>query len=226
MSPVKTGFLVTSIFHGGILLAVFFNMSVNVFSESSAQVFPVTLDMFISQIEERQDVVSEVMEHKVPAEVKPRDIPESIPEKNKITTKKKLEKIKKNSQLISKPLIVKPVMQQIAQVLKPIKSEKDIDRINLIESQYAAALNRAIEARKYYPSRAKRMAHEGSVVVGFDINSEGDINNIRVVRSSSIRILDKAAVNAIVKIGRFEPIPSILDRDWWNFEITLKYYLL
>lgn len=231
MTPHQTGLLVSGIFHLGLLLAVFFNVAFTMPVQSSDRQLPVSLDMFATRPGPGPEPVPEVVtrdsgaaEH-VPEAVEAEPAPgENIPEES-------AEK--------SEPA-PEPVAEPIPESgLGPRQSEHRVDTevmatvpdvnttyVRLLERQYTDALKQAIEARKFYPARARRRAHEGAVIVGFRVGREGDINNIRVVRSSSVRILDRAAINAVHSVGRFQPIPADIEREWWEFEIALTYQLL
>ena len=56
-----------------------------------------------------------------------------------------------------------------------------------------------------YPSRALREGKEGVTRITWDINTEGRVENCRVVSSSGTPELDEAACRAITRRGRYKP---------------------
>jgi len=58
-----------------------------------------------------------------------------------------------------------------------------------------------------YPKRARRMGWEGTVVLDFLVDANGNVYDIRVVRSSGYPDLDQAAINAL-KQWKFAPKPG------------------
>lgn len=71
--------------------------------------------------------------------------------------------------------------------------------------------------RLFFPS--------GEVVVGFTVKSDRQIIDIALVESSEYNPLDRAALKAVEKVGRLEPIPTLLDREQWVFQVPLQYRL-
>lgn len=94
------------------------------------------------------------------------------------------------------------------------------------EAAYRAALRRAIEAYKFYPRRERQLRREGSVLISFTIDRQGNISGVDIARSSGSRGIDNAAVQALVRLGRFEPIPPEIMRERWEMEIPLEYSIL
>jgi protein TonB len=54
----------------------------------------------------------------------------------------------------------------------------------------------------YYPAQAVRRGWQGTVQLGFEIDTGGRINNIYVAQSSGHTLLDRAAVAALGKLGQ------------------------
>ncbi len=73
-----------------------------------------------------------------------------------------------------------------------------------------------------YPARAKRMGWEGIVVLSFSVDENGNVFNIRVVRSSGYPVLDRAAVNAL-KQWKFAPKPGVPEEKG---RLTVRFTLM
>ncbi len=76
-------------------------------------------------------------------------------------------------------------------------------------NSYKASLRAAIGrvANRLYPRSAQRMRKQGTVRVRFNLARNGRISAATVVSSSGHRILDKAAVKALKKLGKYKPPP-------------------
>ena len=98
--------------------------------------------------------------------------------------------------------------------------------IKSLEAEYMAALRSAIEEKKHYPKRARRLKREGDVIINFVINRNGQIKNVRIRHSSGTQLLDKAAIDAIKRVGQFKPIPAEIPRNSWALELPIRYALM
>lgn len=110
---------------------------------------------------------------------------------------------------------VQPVSMQSAAV-DPHGAERD----------YKRALEAEIARNKRYPRMARRLGQEGTVEVGFVILRDGQLSDVRVVKGSGHAPLDRAAVDTLERLGRFQPIPPELGRESWNLVVPMSYDLL
>lgn len=69
----------------------------------------------------------------------------------------------------------------------------------------------AIERAKIYPVLARKRKQEGTVVTGFSINSNGLPENIRIIKSSGINILDSAARDTIIRAAPFPIVKGSIE---------------
>ncbi len=67
-------------------------------------------------------------------------------------------------------------------------------------------IRKAIERSKTYPLAARRRGAEGVVHVGFSITPEGKPHQVRIVRSSGSRLLDRATIETV---KRASPYPYV-----------------
>jgi protein TonB len=91
--------------------------------------------------------------------------------------------------------------------------------------RYLAALQRAIARHRYYPLEARRRQLEGAATVYFVLLADGRIRDIRITESSGSKLLDKAAVETLTRLGAFEPIPSALGRSEWALRVPIHFSL-
>jgi periplasmic protein TonB len=81
-----------------------------------------------------------------------------------------------------------------------------------------ARLRDAIQARIVYPDEAVRRGLEGEVLLRIRIEKGGNPGEVRVARSSGVRILDEAARRGVVRAA---PLPSA---PGW-FEVPVRFSL-
>lgn len=229
MTPHRAGLLVSTIFHLAVVVPVFFTLGLDEQKPAAEQNRSLSLHMFAPQSEpaapiEQAPLVTadDSAEQPVKVDDVTRLVKDIIPETTRVKHLPSPVTPVEAAPLASKPQPPQPdtdvetaVADQAAETFS----------IQLLEQQYADALKQAIEARKFYPSRARRRAREGDVVVAFTVSRAGDIAGVHVVRSSRVRSLDRAAVMAVNRVGSFEPFPVDINREHWRFEIALSYHL-
>jgi len=94
-----------------------------------------------------------------------------------------------------------------------------------LQKRYLEGLRRAIERHKFYPRKARRRGHEGQALVAFVLQADGRITGVEVRRSSGSDLLDRAAVEALEKLARYQPIPEALQRHRWALRVPINFAL-
>ena len=94
-----------------------------------------------------------------------------------------------------------------------------------LERQYEQGIRQRIEQKKLYPRLAKRMRKQGVVRIAFTINRNGSFSKLRIVQSSGVKSLDKAALQAVKKVGRFPAIPAGIRKSVLSYIIPISYRL-
>jgi len=92
-----------------------------------------------------------------------------------------------------------------------------------VEKNYLASLRAAISDYKYYPIRARRMGKQGNVWVAFFIYRDGRIDQVTIRESSGEPLLDRAARQSVLKLGRYQSFPASLDADFLSVTVTMSY---
>ncbi|MBW1992092.1 MAG: energy transducer TonB [Deltaproteobacteria bacterium] len=90
---------------------------------------------------------------------------------------------------------------------------------------YLSQIRFLLEQNKYYPRQARRLHQEGVAVLQFTLNSAGQVQGVRVSRSSGHKLLDQAALKTLSRVGRFPSFPPALNRKQLTVEIPLDYRL-
>ena len=93
------------------------------------------------------------------------------------------------------------------------------------EGAYLAELQRAIKRQQRYPDAARHRGAAGTTTLTFVLQADGRIDRVQVARSAGDTELDQAAVEAINRLGRFKPIPSVIGRDSWTLRIPIRFDL-
>ena len=76
-----------------------------------------------------------------------------------------------------------------------------------------------------YPVRARKRGWQGEVMVAFNINNHGQLNNVRLAKSSGYLLLDRSAVTAISKLNKIT-LPNILgELQAMDLQLPVRYEL-
>ncbi len=144
------------------------------------------------------------------AEVK--EIPKIVPPDVNITKPKKVE-IKKIEPVVEIAVIPEPTVVEVL----------TFEEENKIEN-YKAYLEETIRLNKKYPTKARRMRHQGIVKIRFIIDKNGKILESEIVRSSGFSTLDKATIALFKRIDDFDDPPEALETPY-EFTVPLVYKL-
>jgi TonB family protein len=75
----------------------------------------------------------------------------------------------------------------------------------------SGVIRRAIQRALIYPAAARRRGIEGTVVAEFRINGEGLPQGVRITKSSGHGLLDKAAIETIVRAAPLPPVEEKIE---------------
>ena len=122
---------------------------------------------------------------------------------------------------VAEPVVEAPPAPPV--VKEPPKPSAD--SIKMVTRTYLRSLKKQLEQIKDYPATAKRLKQEGTVRVRFTILADGKIEQIEVSESSRYSSLDNSALEAVANMGKFQPIPKLLEKERWRIEIPIQYKL-
>ncbi len=94
-----------------------------------------------------------------------------------------------------------------------------------LRSAYLARLRAAIARHQVYPRQARRRGEQGRVVLALLIDQDGAFRELRVRRSSGSPRLDRAALQALRRMGRADPLPPGLGQRQWAISVPLVFRL-
>lgn len=76
-----------------------------------------------------------------------------------------------------------------------------------------------------YPPLARARGWEGTVLVGFRLAADGQLEAIHVARSSGYDILDASAIDSLGKVGRIDDVAAITVAYAQQLELAVMYRL-
>jgi len=139
--------------------------------------------------------------------------------KNKVTIPSlKDEKIEKNENKEKEE-------SEQEQYLAPLPSISKEDMLKAEETYQEKVLKRILRM-KHYPAFARKMNHEGSVMVKFILTRNGGLKgNVIILKGCSHDVLNEASIKTIVGAVPFPPFPSTTKKDEMTFIIDLDFNL-
>ncbi len=99
-------------------------------------------------------------------------------------------------------------------------------RIADLKTLYQAELRAKIDANKFYPPISRRLGQQGTVVVSFTLSADGSITDIKLESPSEFGPLNKSALDAVKRIGKFKAIPKDLEMDEMRLKIPIRFVTL
>lgn len=88
-------------------------------------------------------------------------------------------------------------------------------------ARWGAEIRARVERRKSYPAAARGAS--GQTVLQLSVTSSGRLAGVGVVRSSGVAAIDRAAVGAVRRAGRFPPAPEGLNDGPHAFRLSLSF---
>ena len=134
----------------------------------------------------------------------------------------KKEKTAKDNEEILKENVLEQITKKIVKT-KVVEKLIPVETLKAIENKYFQKIQELIEKNKNYPKIAKRLNQSGEIYLNFTIYKNGQIANIKITKSSNFRRLNKAAIEIMSEIEKFDPIPDELDKDIWNITVPIVY---
>jgi protein TonB len=104
-------------------------------------------------------------------------------------------------------------------------SETGSDTEKEISNHMLGLIRRSIQEHFVYPPFAQQQGWEGEVLVSLQLNAEGEILDIRMVRSSGYRILDEDALLILQRIGSIPHAGTWLHGQQYSALIPIIYRL-
>jgi protein TonB len=78
----------------------------------------------------------------------------------------------------------------------------------------------------YYPALARRNGWEGTVLLGLRVEADGQLDKIRLERSSGYAVLDNSALNSLKRIGQLAEARAWLQGHSVDMQLPVIYRLI
>lgn len=91
---------------------------------------------------------------------------------------------------------------------------------------YIRRLMRHLQRFKHYPTALKRARIEGTPVVSFTVNQQGEITHTAIKKRSQNQALDQAAINVFLQANPLPAIPASLKRESLSMSLPIKFNLI
>jgi len=160
---------------------------------------------------------------------KPKKIIKKKPVKKKTPPKKIIKKeiIKKGPKKIEKKIIKKEVAVNKEPVKKASTENKtqSLKKLKAYKQNYLTQLRAKIDSNKKYPKISKRLGEQGQVIVSFKVLKSGEFKNIKIIKSSGKKRLDKAALKALEETKSFKAIPLELNKSFLEISLPISFKL-
>lgn len=94
-----------------------------------------------------------------------------------------------------------------------------------VVSDYRNRVREQLIRNKFYPTMAQRFHLEGVVTFRFTLSREGEVSNLRIVKSSGHALLDSAALRTVERAAPFERFPADIRTDSMEFHFPMTFSL-
>jgi len=169
----------------------------------------------------------QVIENKI---IDNKPIPIAKPVKKRI---KKIHKKTEKIQLVKPVRKTKPLIEPLPFVKEIINkpSETSVQKegsefTEAIRKNYELELISWLNQHKKYPKIARRRGYEGSVVLSFEIDRNGNLLFYDIKQSSKYDSLNKAVERMIKKASPMPPIPNELNSNQSKFSYTVPVHFI
>lgn len=104
-------------------------------------------------------------------------------------------------------------------------NEISADQMGIIKKAFTSQVRTKIAQSKYYPRIARKRGFEGNPVVAFTLGNTGDLMEVSIKNSSSHKLLDEAALEAVKSASPYPPIPEPLKLKTIRFKLPISFIL-
>lgn len=97
--------------------------------------------------------------------------------------------------------------------------------LEAIRKGFSSSVWSRIAKAKYYPTLARKRGWEGKPVIEFMLARNGDLLNSTIALTSSYKVLDEAALDAIKNAAPYPQIPETLKVNSIRFKLPISFIL-
>jgi len=92
-------------------------------------------------------------------------------------------------------------------------------------AHYLFGLRQRIDQRKIYPSLSRRIGETGRVLISLKLLRDGTIHSIQIKSASRFARLDRAALDTVSLVNRYDPIPDAIAENQLTVDIPIEFAL-
>jgi len=197
--------------------------------------------MFMVDLSPQTERESPIAETTIPSSANVLRIPEkrieaiAEPDREKVMrvereAEKELEQTHTHDTAVAEPVAPSNLLMADAVLSPPLPplaaistSSPEMEVSKQAKESYLSSLRAAINHLKYYPTRAWRMGKQGQAWVAFVIYRDGRIDQVTIRESSGEPMLDRAARESVLKLGRYQPFPEHIDSPFLSVTVPMNY---
>lgn len=101
-------------------------------------------------------------------------------------------------------------------------AEEALDAPALLKN-YISDIQSRILNSAYYPPDARELGWEGTVKLSLVLVSDGELKESSILESSSYKILDEAALDAVTRLAPYPSFPSGVELEELKIEVPITY---
>ena len=92
-------------------------------------------------------------------------------------------------------------------------------------TNYLKSVRAIIDKHRNYPILARKTGVEGVTLLMFVLNKNGKVSNVKILKTSGFKILDKSAVRAVKSSEPFPEIPKKLHKNVLKIRLNMVFKL-
>jgi len=138
------------------------------------------------------------------------------------------EPLRERTVIVERPLptlkeLLPPVTYSVHEDGGPEQSSVSLNTTDPQYITYVGKIRQSIETEWQYPEMALRYGLQGKLALEFTILGNGQLEGLRLIRSSGSSLLDNEALRAIKAAAPFPPIPSWIKPNPLRISATMEY---
>ncbi len=96
---------------------------------------------------------------------------------------------------------------------------------NTLIVQLRGKIKTALQEHLTYPPIARRRGWQGTVTIHVTVRSNGDLQQVKLSKSSGYSLLDNSAITALRKVGHLDGLKPLLQGKTIPIELPIRYLL-
>lgn len=105
------------------------------------------------------------------------------------------------------------------------KNNSQNSTANKLTVQLRGKIKTALQKHLTYPPIARRRGWQGTVTIHITVRGNGELQQVKLSKSSGYSLLDNSAIAALQKVGRIDELKPLLQGKTIPIELPIKYLL-